>query len=98
MDAVSAVAIGISVAAFPFALWFIYRIAKQLHSTPTARAATLALSFFPTAFFLNAAYTESLFLALSAGAVWAARVRRDFLLACLLAALATARATSGCSC
>jgi hypothetical protein len=95
MDAVSVVAIGISLTALPFALWFIYRIAEELHGVPAARAATLALAFFPTAFFLNAAYTESLFLALSAGAVWAARVRRDLLLACLFAALATATRNVG---
>ena len=34
-----------------------------------AQVATLALAFFPTAFFLNAVYTEALFLALTAGAV-----------------------------
>jgi Gpi18-like mannosyltransferase len=47
----------------PFALWFVYRITEELHGAPAARAATLALAFLPTAFFLNAAYTESLFLA-----------------------------------
>ena len=95
MEAVSAVATGISLVALPFALWFVYRITEELHSAPAARAATLALAFFPTAFFLNAAYTESLFLALSAGAVWAARVRRNLLLACLFAALATATRNVG---
>jgi hypothetical protein len=94
-DAVSRVATGVSLTALPFALWFVYHITKELHGPPAARAATLALAFFPTAFFLNAAYTESMFLALSAGAVWAARVRRDLLLACLFAGLATATRNVG---
>jgi hypothetical protein len=93
--AVSAVATGVSLAALPFALWFVYRIAEELHGEPAARAATLTLAFFPTAFFLNAAYTESLFLALSGGAIWAARVRRDLLLGCLFAGLATATRNVG---
>ena len=45
---------------------------------------SLTLAVFPTSFFFNAVYTESLFLALSAGSIWALRVRRDLLLACLL--------------
>jgi hypothetical protein len=60
-----------------------------------ARATTLALAFFPTTFFLNCAYTESLFLALSAGSLWACRVRKDLLLACVLAALAGATRNVG---
>src|ERR671916_691165 len=79
----------ISLAALPFALFFVYRIAEEHWDSGVARGAVLALALFPTAFFLNAAYTESLFLALSAGSLWAARVRRDLLLACALAGLAT---------
>lgn len=48
---------------------------------PTAQGTILALAFFPTSFFFNAVYTESLFLALSTTAVWATRVRKDLLLA-----------------
>ena len=61
-----------------------------MHGTRAARAATLALAFFPTAFFLNAAYSEALFLALSTGAVWAAIVRRNLLLPRASSALFTA--------
>jgi hypothetical protein len=85
----------ISLSAIPVALFFLYRIAERLHDSRAARAATLALAFFPTAFFLNAVYTEALFLALSTGAVWAALVRRNLLLAGLLGALAAATRNLG---
>src|SRR3712207_6505156 len=85
----------ISLAALPFALYFVYRIAEDGWGTRTARGTVLALAFFPTSFFLNAVYTESLFLALSASSIWAARVRKDLLLACLLAGLATATRNVG---
>jgi len=78
-----------------FALFFVYRLCEKLHDARAARAATLCLAFFPTAFFLNAVYTEALFLALTAGAVWAALVRRDFLVAGLLGALAAATRNVG---
>ena len=78
-----------------FALFFVYRIAEKLYGVPAARAATLALAFFPTAFFLNAVYTEALFLALTAGTFWAAYVRRDLLLAGLLGSLAAATRNLG---
>jgi hypothetical protein len=85
----------ISLLATPFALYFLYRIAEHLHGTRAARAATLALAFFPTTFFLNAVYSEALFLALSTGAVWAALVRRNLLLAGILGALAAATRNVG---
>lgn len=85
----------ISLLVLPFALYFVYRIAEHDYGARVARGAVLGLAFFPTTFYLNATYTESLFLALSAGAIWAARVRRDLLLACLLAGLATATRNVG---
>ena len=78
-----------------FALFFVYRVAENLYDVRDARAATLVLAFFPTAFFLNAVYTEALFLALTAGAVWAARVHRNLVLAGLLGALAAATRNLG---
>jgi mannosyltransferase PIG-V len=74
----------------PFAFYFIYEIARDGWGERAAKGTLLALAFFPTTFFLNAAYTESLFLALSAGSVWAVRVKRNLLLACILAGFATA--------
>jgi len=85
----------ISLLVLPFALYFVYRIAEDGWGTRTAQGTVLLLAFFPTTFFLNAVYTESLFLALSAGSVWAARVRKNLLLACALAALATATRNVG---
>jgi len=79
----------------PFALYFIYQIALDEFDERVAKGAVLILAFFPTTFFLNAAYTESLFLALSAGALWAVRVRKDLLVACVLAALAGATRNVG---
>jgi hypothetical protein len=77
------------------ALYFLYSIGADLYGPRVGRTATLALAFFPTAFFLNAVYTEALFLALSAGAFWATRVRRNLLLAGLLGALAAATRNLG---
>lgn len=93
--ALSAVGVMISLAAFLVALWFVYRIAEAGWGERAAQGTVLALAFFPTSFFFNSVYTESLFLALSAGALWAARVRKDLLLACVLAGLASATRNVG---
>ncbi len=85
----------ISLLALPFAFYFVYRIAEDGWSTRVAKVTVLTLAFFPTTFFFNAAYTESLFLALSAASLWAARVRKDLLLACALAAFASATRSVG---
>src|SRR5919106_869799 len=61
--------------------WFAHIAEHGYDST----SATVALAFFPTAFFLNAVYSDPLFLALSAGSLWAVYVRRDLLLAGLFA-------------
>ena len=79
----------------PFAFYFIYHIALDGWGERVARGTVLILAFFPTTFFLNAAYTESVFLALSAGSLCAMRVRRDLLLACVLAGFAAATRNVG---
>src|SRR5215211_6522449 len=85
----------ISLLFLPFAFYFIYHIALEGWGERVARGTVLILAFFPTTFFLNAAYTESLFLALSAGSLWAMRVRKDLLLACVLAGFASATRNVG---
>ena len=79
----------------PFALYFLFQIALEGWGERVARGTVLCLALFPTTFFLNAAYTESLFLALSAGSLWAMRVRKDLLLACVLAGFASATRNVG---
>ena len=61
----------ISLTAFCLVLYFIYRMVEEGWGTRAARGTVLTLAFFPTSFFFNAVYTESLFLALSAGSLWA---------------------------
>ncbi len=87
--------VGVSLVAALAGLFFVYRIAEEIYDEKAARAATLAMAFFPTAFFFNAFYTEALFLALSAGTVWAALVRRNLLLAGVLGGLAAATRNPG---
>lgn len=85
----------VSLVAALFSLYFLYGIAEKLYDRRVARTSTLALAFFPTAFFLNAVYTEALFVALTTGSVWALYVRRDLLIAGLLGALAAATRNLG---
>jgi hypothetical protein len=94
-EAISVWAPLLSLLFLPFALYFVYHIAQDGWGERVARGTVLILAFFPTTFFLNAAYTESLFLALSAGSLWAMRVRRDLLLACVLAGFASATRNVG---
>jgi len=58
------------------ALALLYRLAEQDTDAATAGRTVAYLALFPTAFFLYAAFTESLFLALALGAFWCARSRR----------------------
>ena len=67
----------ISALAFLAALWFLYAVVAARWGDPVARASTLALAFFPTAFFFNAVYAEALFVSLAGAALWALYVRRD---------------------
>jgi Dolichyl-phosphate-mannose-protein mannosyltransferase len=78
-----------------FAMYFLYGIAEKLRGVKVARIAVLTFAFFPTAFFLNAAYTEGLFVAFATGSCWAVYVRRNLLLAGILGALAAATRNFG---
>jgi Mannosyltransferase (PIG-V) len=80
--------VAISTLATLAALYFVFAIGRAWYGERAAFAAIVTLAFFPTAFYLNAVYSDPLFLALTAGAVWALYVRRSLLLAGAFAALA----------
>ena len=84
----------VSLAASLVALAVIHRLAERELGAGRARAAVLVVAFFPTSVFLSAVYSEGLFLALSAGAFWAAKEGR-MALAGALGALAAATRSIG---
>jgi Mannosyltransferase (PIG-V) len=87
-------AIAISCAAFVVALAVLHRLAVIEVGPEGARWAVLSLALFPGALWFSAAYSESLFLMVSVGAVLAARQRR-WVVAGLLGALAAATRSAG---
>lgn len=76
------------------ALVLLMQIAREFHPGIDPRLPAIFLLVYPTAFFLNAIYSESLFLFLSLAAVRCA-LRRRFLWAALWAALASATRVAG---
>jgi hypothetical protein len=85
----------VSVVSFGVALFLLYRLAcLELGSTARARLAVMLIAFAPVAFFFSAVYSDSLFLALSVGAVLEARKGR-WAMAGLLGALGAAERNSG---
>jgi hypothetical protein len=85
----------VSLVSFAVALVLLYRLAAlELGSAPRARLAVMLTAFCPIAFFFSAVYSESLFLALSVGAVFEARMGR-WATAGLLGALGAAERNSG---
>jgi hypothetical protein len=76
------------------ALAVLHRLAELELGAAAAHGTVLAVAFFPTSFFLTAVYSESLFLALSAGAFLAARRERPAL-AGVLGALAAGTRSIG---
>jgi hypothetical protein len=85
---VAMIGVAISSLATLAALYFVFALGQAWYGERAALAAIVTLAFFPTAFYLNAVYTDPLFLALTAGALWALYVRRRLLLAGAFAALA----------
>ncbi|MCL8207029.1 MAG: hypothetical protein K6V97_03005 [Actinomycetia bacterium] len=83
-----------STVAFVVALGIIHRLAAEVLSPRAAWFTVLALAFFPTSFYFNAVYPESLFLLLAAGTYLAAR-RGRLGLAAGLAGLASATSIYG---
>ena len=92
----SAILVGtlISLASMVAGLIILYRLVALEIGEPEARVTVALLAFFPTAFFFSAVYTESLYLALSVGAIYAARLDR-WAWAGLLGTLAAATRSSG---
>jgi hypothetical protein len=84
----------VSLVAFAVGLYVVRRLAELEIGPDAARRTVWLLAFFPTAVFLSAFYSEALFLALTAGAVYLARTGR-FGWACLLGALAGATRNTG---
>ena len=66
----------ISCTAFFVALYVLYRLTELELDRASARRTVVLMAFCPMAFFFSAIYTESLFLALSLGSVYSARLGR----------------------
>lgn len=84
----------ISLSATVVAMCLFYRLAQIELDQRAARTSLLLLAFFPTAMFLSAIYTESLFLALSLAVFLAAR-REHWMCAGILAGFASATRSGG---
>ncbi len=85
--------IAISVASGLAAMLLLHRLTDLELGRRAADATVLLLAFAPLSFFFTAVYTESLFLALSVGAIYAARRDRWALGACLAGLAALTRVT-----
>jgi hypothetical protein len=66
----------VSLAAFAAALWVVARLTALELGDDVARTTVWLVALFPTAWAFSAVYTESLFLALSAGSLYAGRLSR----------------------
>jgi hypothetical protein len=84
----------VSTALLGAALVLLHRLVALDHDRAVARNAVLVTALFPMSFFFSAVYSESLFLALSVGAVYAARLDR-WAWAGVLGALAAATRSAG---
>lgn len=78
-----------SLAAFAGALYLLHRLVELELGREIALSTLLLISFFPASLFFGIPYTESLFLLLSVGSFYAARLGR-WAVAALLAAVASA--------
>jgi hypothetical protein len=84
----------VSTALLGVALVVLHRLVALDHDRAVARNAVLVTALFPMSFFFSAVYSESLFLALSVGAVYAAR-RRRWMWAGALGGLAASTRSAG---
>jgi len=87
-------AIVISLLAFVITLYFLGRYVTHVFGQQYAISTMCMLALFPTAFYFESAYTESLFLALALASVYYAGVQK-FYRAAILAALATLTRNTG---
>jgi hypothetical protein len=87
-------ALVIANAAFLGALLYLWRLVRWEMNPDVARRTILCIATFPTALFFFAGYTESLFLFLTVAAFFHMR-RRDWILAGLFGALASATRVTG---
>lgn len=79
--------LAVSCAAFAVGLYLLHRLVTLDFGEQVAHRTVVLLAVFPTSFFFSAVYSESLFLALSVGAIYAGRRGRGWL-AGVLGALA----------
>lgn len=86
--------VAISLGAFALALVLLHRLVRLDFAPEIADGTVILLAFWPMSFFFSAIYTESLFLALSLGSLYAAR-RGCWWCAGLLGALASATRIEG---
>ncbi|MEJ7901892.1 MAG: mannosyltransferase family protein, partial [Thermomicrobiales bacterium] len=84
----------ISNVAFYFALHYLYRLVTLDFDSSVAQRSLWALALFPTAFFFNAVYTESLFLLLAVAALYHGR-KGEWLVAGVIGLLAALTRSAG---
>jgi hypothetical protein len=88
------VGLAISLASLLAAFYLLYRLIELELDEPTARLTLVLLALCPMSLFFSAVYTESLYLALSVGAIYAGRLDR-WAWAGILGALAAATRSAG---
>ena len=76
------------------ALMYLFKLVKEFHSDLTPQLPIIFLLTFPTSFFLNAVYTESLFLFLSLAAFYYA-LKKNFVLASIFGLFASLTRITG---
>jgi len=76
------------------AFYFFYLLVETDFGSDTARRSVFYMAIFPTSFYLQTIYSESLFLMLTIGCIYAAR-RNEYVLAGIAGALATLTRSAG---
>jgi Mannosyltransferase (PIG-V) len=90
-EAIFLASLGVSLASFAAALYFLYLLVEIDLGAQVAQVAVALVAFFPMALFYQAIYSESLFLLASVGALWFARNDRWALAGAFGAAAAATR-------